>query len=804
MAASAHSRVQSFPDWTQRLKDVLPGTKTHSRALSSTAIRPGPSDARSKSTPSLGDMAAALAPTPVSTSAFYQVSPSHDIVNTASDYSGRNVSPDTPHALEPGSEVTALSNKLIAAINYQTSLDDSLATTRLELERCREELRRSEALNREHEGLLADGTLVKRADIEDENAQLKVTAEDERQRRATVEKERKGIEQELESLTTALFEEANQVRTASHVAWRASSRPLDRQMVAAARHERDLMERKNEQLRTQLKEMDSLLSSHQQQLVELKTVMQQMGSDRDEMETTTTTNHSTTPTTPLLGTHEHLGKLFDALHLCPSTPGSDDIPPSYPTSFTHLLQPAVRTDLPAYGDFSTLLKTSRTAAPRNRSSTVPYGGLSLVGLGGLRDSSSRNGSTSSPASAPMPSPSAGSPPPAPASGSLTSSPATPVTPVTPSSAQSNLSGKDVAPLRESRFYKRVLVEDIEPTMRLEIAPGLSWLARRTIAASMSDGSLVVEPMPVLPSLRVVTCALCGERRRGDEYARAHQLRANDSENAQRYPVCKYCTNRVRATCDFLGFLRMVKDGHWRADGEEGEKSAWEESVRLRDRMFWARIGGGVVPAFVQTKGSPSRPSSSSAAATAQQQDADPGKGRAVESEPAPSPSDATTAKQADGEGGVKFEGDIFHSNEKRVSIGTTVICVDPKRDSVQSEACSPHTSNDDGEQPRLPKSSDLSAPGQPSPSLGAVPGPSRSNSDAPDASRGSNDADTDPETVSAPPPKAPKEKPSSSSESSTSQIRTATDPSSVSPRFSFSSASRSEQRLPITIPGAFD
>ena len=44
-------------------------------------------------------------------------------------------------------------------------------------------------------------------------------------------------------------------------------------------------------------------------------------------------------------------------------------------------------------------------------------------------------------------------------------------------------------------------------------------------------------------------------------------------------------------------MRIVKDGHWRVgDGEEEERSGWEESVRLREQMFWARIGGGVVPA----------------------------------------------------------------------------------------------------------------------------------------------------------------------------------------------------------------
>ena len=51
-------------------------------------------------------------------------------------------------------------------------------------------------------------------------------------------------------------------------------------------------------------------------------------------------------------------------------------------------------------------------------------------------------------------------------------------------------------------------------------------------------------------------------------------------------------------------LRMIKDGHWRTDGAEAEAVAWEESVRLREKMFWARVGGGVIPAFVRSKDTP--------------------------------------------------------------------------------------------------------------------------------------------------------------------------------------------------------
>jgi len=102
---------------------------------------------------------------------------------------------------------------------------------------------------------------------------------------------------------------------------------------------------------------------------------------------------------------------------------------------------------------------------------------------------------------------------------------------------------------------------------------------------------------------------------------------------------------------------MIKDGHWRTDGEEGEKVAWEESVRLRERMFWARIGGGVVPAFVQLRDSPR----SSTEVTKD-------KGSKLSQEVLREDVDSSKLRSL-GEENV----DPFHSNQKRVSIGRTII-----------------------------------------------------------------------------------------------------------------------------------
>ncbi|KAL8818603.1 MAG: hypothetical protein Q9191_007907 [Dirinaria sp. TL-2023a] len=474
------------------------------------------------------------------------------------------------HHPDLSNEVASLSHKLITAINHQTDLDDTLSETRHELDAAHDRVKQLEAQVQQHDALVAHGVLVSRKHIEDNTMELMADLATERKKRAVVEKEKKGIEVELENLTTALFEEANQ-------------------MVAAARKEREAAEKRNEQLRSQLKDTELLLASHQEQLAELKSVMHSI-SERDDAESNA--NGSTAPPTPAMQQQEHLHRVVDALHISTDIP-SEEIPPAPPTSFTHLLSPVLRTDLVVYDDFHSLLETPRKSLPSSRVTSGSYGGLSLAGLANAHREQMQhavsNGSTSSLSTA-------------------TSYQSSPGTPNTPASTNSSVSSRDIpisaAPLKETRYYKRVLIEDIEPTLRLDAAPGLSWLARRSVINSMSEGTLMIEPMPTTATLHHHACSLCGENRKGNEYRRTHRFRTSENENAQKYPLCEYCLNRMRSTCDFLSFLRMIKDGHWRTDGEQAAATAWEESVRLRERMFWARIGGGVVPTFMRARDSP--------------------------------------------------------------------------------------------------------------------------------------------------------------------------------------------------------
>ncbi|KAI0428242.1 hypothetical protein F5Y09DRAFT_332690 [Xylaria sp. FL1042] len=462
-------------------------------------------------------------------------------------------------------EVAALSTKLINAINHQTTLDDTLSATRQELDTSKERIRQLEALVTTQKELLSGDAWIPRKSVENERSKLLALVAEEKKQRMEVEKEKKKIEQELETLTVSLFEEANKmVITAKE----------------DAKKEQDILHRKNEQLKAQLADTENLLKSQQEQLAQLKLVMEQMAADQDD-------HSGTTPSSPGFSKFDPRDDETQVSEGPSQSSVLESYVPTYPTNLPHLVHPVLRTDLAAYEDFLSLIKTSKRTSARVSSGS--YTGLPILSFtGNSAISASPNTSASLSAT--------GTP------ASTNASPQTPNTPASTASTSSAVSSTPLPPLKETKFYKRALAEDIEPTLRLDIAPGLSWLARRSVLSSMTEGSLVVEPIPTngpfmsISKPQYYSCSLCGESRKDEQHLRNHRFRTSESDSAQRYPLCQYCLTRVRSTCDFLGFLRMVKDGHWRADNVDSERAAWEESVRLRDQMFWSRIGGGVVPA----------------------------------------------------------------------------------------------------------------------------------------------------------------------------------------------------------------
>ncbi|POS86099.1 hypothetical protein EPUL_001771 [Erysiphe pulchra] len=466
----------------------------------------------------------------------------------------------TPSLYHPdlSSEVTTLSNKLINAINHQTSLDDTLSATQHELAALQQRSKFLEQENKKYLDLIEQGFLLRKSNVDSIQEKLNATILEERRKREEAERQKEKMEQEVLNLTATLFEEANK-------------------MVSIAREDakRESYEaqRKNDQLKCQVADNESLMRSLQDQLAELKQLMEQMTTEHDDQ------TNQTSPSSPGFSKSYSKGYQTDDTDITHLPPYHEPATPTHPTNLTHLLQTVLRTDITSYQEFISLLRMSKNTTAGNRASTGSYSsiGVSL----GLASHSGPSTNSSTPLS------------------TATTSPATPNTSTSTSNSHSSLGHSSTTPLKDTKFYKRALVEDIEPTLRLDNAPGLSWLARRTVINAVCEGTLIVEPMPSSTKNLACLCALCGESRDEPEYMRSYSFKTNENENAQRYPLCKYCVGRLRSTCDFLGFLRILRDGHWRGDDEESEKSAWEESVRLREQMFWSRLGGGVIPVVHQ-------------------------------------------------------------------------------------------------------------------------------------------------------------------------------------------------------------
>jgi hypothetical protein len=502
-------------------------------------------------------------------------------------------------------EISKLSEKLVNAINHQTSIDDTLQHTRHDLERtrrdrelahselelARQEISRLQAEAQQHASLIETGALVPKAEVDQIEAQWRLSAEQTKVRwketmdqteakfkanedqiaaqakadvdqiqtqcladvaveqdlRVKAENAKKAMELELETLTSDLFTQANT-------------------MVADARKEKEASDRKNDQLKNQLRDTEDLLQSQQEQLQDLKGVLEKMTSEQEEAESAAQPSPNA-PASPATQTQpDRMSKMFESAHFAVGP--SEEVVPDHPLHFAHVVRPVLRTDVQTFEDFSALIKQALAASPPpSRVASGSYGSMNIASLG--------SNSSMSPTLPQV---------------------ATP--PLKQSGSPKGSASLALPTMRETKTFKRTLSEDIEPTLRLDIAPGVSWMVRKAVLNSMIDGSLVVEPMPPPPVKfrpTVNPCALCGEKRAGELYRRKHRFRISEDREKRPFPLCDLCLGRLRSCGDILSFLRMVSNGHWKADGEDEVRAAWEEFVRLKERMFWHRNSGGVVP-----------------------------------------------------------------------------------------------------------------------------------------------------------------------------------------------------------------
>ncbi|KAK9241106.1 hypothetical protein V1525DRAFT_393714 [Lipomyces kononenkoae] len=161
-------------------------------------------------------------------------------------------------------EVSALSTKLILAVEKQADLEDGLAATRHELEHAQARIRTLEDTQKQYIEMMEKGLLVERKDVELETRALMNKLMEESKARMKAESDRRSIEQEVEDLTRSLFEEANK-------------------MVASARMDGSKLEHRNRQLENIIQEKDNILVSLQEQLTALKQVLQEFSDQQDHL-----------------------------------------------------------------------------------------------------------------------------------------------------------------------------------------------------------------------------------------------------------------------------------------------------------------------------------------------------------------------------------------------------------------------------------------------------------------------------------------------------------------------------------------
>ncbi|GMM35734.1 hypothetical protein DASC09_030590 [Saccharomycopsis crataegensis] len=186
--------------------------------------------------------------------------------------------------------------------------------------------------------------------------------------------------------------------------------------------------------------------------------------------------------------------------------------------------------------------------------------------------------------------------------------------------------------KDTYFFKRMVIEDIDPTLNLETSPHLTFFQKKTLYHAFYNQSISIEPFsyPENKNVRMAKfkgmsdhqgillskkpCAMCGEDRdHTHEHARLYMLKTSSKSKSNNtsprlsrmfyigpvaeqsnfeYPICNYCATRARTVCDLLGFLATIKMGMYSVSKHDksSSKRLYLELSRHRCKLFWARVG----------------------------------------------------------------------------------------------------------------------------------------------------------------------------------------------------------------------
>ncbi|KAG2363670.1 hypothetical protein BDR07DRAFT_1403561 [Suillus spraguei] len=141
------------------------------------------------------------------------------------------------------------------------------------------------------------------------------------------------------------------------------------------------------------------------------------------------------------------------------------------------------------------------------------------------------------------------------------------------------------------FLARLLTEDSEPTVRLDLAPSLNWLSRRSVFAAIHTGMLIVEP-ELYPHSQTntpvsISCALCGTA----------IVRVQSHEIPPSHPLASFTRSRNSLTNGNLWFKNPLSNSSSSHVGHDADTEQPEQVYVFR--LAPAAPAPAVVPASLQ-------------------------------------------------------------------------------------------------------------------------------------------------------------------------------------------------------------
>ncbi|PWN18230.1 hypothetical protein BCV69DRAFT_285213 [Microstroma glucosiphilum] len=372
---------------------------------------------------------------------------------------------------ELSNQVSDLNSKLVTSFNRVSDLEDDLSEAKEKAMTGTTRVAELEKERQEHLAALNTGLLVEKAHVSSEMQRMMDRVIEETKQRGQAESDKAKIESELDELSASLFGEANR-------------------MVAVERLARARADEKSKQMEDRLQDTEGIMLEQQKVLGDLQSQLDAYKAAEE---------HSRVEDDEEGGEMPTVGKSTTAVSMKRQQTSADTSP--YQDRRLLMLDIVPYQELRSFLDHLRKLRKSLAPFynypydPRKTSMNRQH---SLDMTTPNRASSPAMGSTLS------------------AVASLTSqglysdyhqSTASSVTPSSPFAAAGVSRHKDYPTLPSNceqlvhipsqlslPFIKRSQEEDSDPCLRIDFAPGLNWLTRRTANTSVLEGNLLIEPL----------------------------------------------------------------------------------------------------------------------------------------------------------------------------------------------------------------------------------------------------------------------------------------------------------------------